>query len=372
MKRAHWDNCITHFNDSVVDFVESYFGEEERKCLLVAAAGFDPRSQRVPSLLASSLGSRLSAIFIREERGQPEPELELLEKADANEAALLAIVPNARVESIDVFGDDGAAVGGPRIAALLNSINIDEDITDVVLDLSALSIGIGFPAAKILLADCEEAEKRAFHLLIVSNPELDDRIKSEPAESAMSVKGFAGTEHLEGTLNVARIWLPQLAEGRKRALTSIGAAVRDCYKIYPVLPFPARDPRRADALIGEFENELVNEWQVDPRDIVYVSEWNPLDSYRSISLLKERFDRTVEGTFDPHMILSPVGSKVMAAGALMAAIEHDLTVQYIETVRYELEDEQDSNPAENDQMVHVLLSGPAYGDYDATAVADDP
>lgn len=347
--------------------MQSYFTEPNRRCLLVAAAGFDPRSQRIPALLAETLGDRLSALFIREERGQPDPDL--LARADANEAALKEIVPEARIERIEVFGDDGAAVGGPRIAALLNAIVIDDDVTDVVLDMSALSIGIGFPAAKILLADCEDAKARAFHLLIVSNPELDDRIVSEPADNAMAVKGFSGTGHLEGTLETAKIWLPQLAEGRKRALTTIGTAVSECYKICPVLPFPARDPRRADALIGEFENELVNEWAVDPRDLVYVSEWNPLDSYRSISLLKSRYDKTVEGTFEPHMILSPVGSKVMAAGALMAAIEHDLTVQYIETVRYELDGDQTQDTEGDDQMVHVLLSGPAYGDYNAVSTA---
>ncbi len=369
MTRPHWDNCITHFDGAVAEFVQSYFAEPNRRCLLVAAAGFDPRSQRVPALLAATLGDRLSAIFIREERGQPDQDL--LERADANEAALKEIVFEARVETIDVFGDDGAAVGGPRIAALLNSIAIDESVTDVVLDLSALSIGIGFPAAKILLADCEDAKARAFHLLIVSNPELDDRIVSEPADNAMSVKGFSGTGHLDGTLETAQIWLPQLAEGRRRALTSIGTAVNECYKICPVLPFPARDPRRADTLIGEFENELVNEWAVDPRDLVYVSEWNPLDSYRSISLLKSRYDKTVEGTFQPRMILSPVGSKVMAAGALMAALEHDLTVQYIETVRYELSGDQAQQTTGNDQMVHVLLSGPVYGDYNAVATPEE-
>ena len=369
MTRPHWDNCITHFDDAVVDFVRTYFAEPERRCLLVAAAGFDPRSQRVPALLANTLGDRLSAIFIREERGQPDQDL--LDRADTNEDALRAIVSDVRVERIDVFGDDGAAVGGPRIAALLNSLEIEESVTDVVLDLSALSIGIGFPAAKILLADCEDADARAFHILIVSNPDLDDQIVNEPADNAMSVKGFSGAGHLDGTLETAQIWLPQLAEGRRRALTTIGTAVSECYKICPVLPFPAKNPRRADALISEFENELVNEWAVDPRDLVYVSEWNPLDSYRSISLLKSRYDKTVEGTFEPHMILSPVGSKVMAAGALMAVIEHDLTVQYIETVRYEMHDDQAQQAGENDQMVHVLLSGPAYGDYNAVTTPEE-
>ena len=365
MTRPHWDYCITHLNGSVAEFVQSYFSEKCRRCLLVAGAGFDPRSQRVPDLLAAALGDRLSAIFIREERRQKDQDL--LMRADANEAALKKLVPDARVEIIDVFADDGAAIGGPRIAALLDSVPVDDRITDVILDMSALSIGIGFPAAKILLEDCEDAEARTFHLLIVSNPELDDRILSEPADGAMSVKGFSGT----GRQDTANIWLPQLAEGRRRALARVGAAVGECYKICPVLPFPARDPRRADDLISEFENELVNEWEVDPRDIVYVSEWNPLDSYRSISLLKSRYDQTVKGTFEPQMILSPVGSKVVAVGALMAAIEHDLTVKYIETVQYELKGDQANDLTENDQMVHVLLSGPAYGDYGAVAVPEE-
>jgi hypothetical protein len=360
--RSHWNNCITHFDAEVDGFIQSYFGEEERRCLLVGAAGFDPRSQRIAGMLANVLGPRLSGIFIREERGQPDAAL--LARADDNANALKTLVPNCEILHIDVFGDDGAAIGGPRIAAKLGAYVFDPAVTDVVLDMSALSIGIGFPAAKMLLSECETVG-RSFHLLIVSNPELDDNIVSEPAERPMPVKGFSGTEALDGLLDPARIWIPQLAKGRRAALTKIGLSVGECYKICPVVPFPARDPRRADGLISEYENELVNEWQVDPRDLVYVSERNPLDCYRTLSTLKERYDKTVNGTFEPRIILSPIGSKVMAAGALMAAIEHDLTVQYLETVRYEFNAPDRPGPATEDLIVHVLLSGPAYGGYDA-------
>lgn len=368
MTRAHWSNCITHFDDEVGAFVRDYFADKGRRCLLVAAAGFDPRSQVVARMLAATLGDRLCALFIREERGRPDANL--VANADANEAALATIVPNCRVEQIDIFGDDGAAIGGSRVAAMLSEIEIDPDITDIVLDMSALSIGIGFPVAKLLLGDCEAVGDRAFHILIVSNPELDDRISSEPAERAMPVKGFSGLGGLPQILEPARIWIPQLAKGRKTALTTINLSVGECYKICPVLPFPARDPRRADALVGEYDNEIVNEWQVDPRDFVYVSEKNPLDSYNTISTLKERYGRTVDGTYEPLVVLSPMGSKVMAAGALMAAIEHDLAVQYIETARYEFDgsDRHDDDPP--DMIVHVLLSGPAYGDYGAVASED--
>src|SRR3546814_20646374 len=114
------------------------------------------------------------------------------------------------------------------------------------------------------------------------------------------------------------IWIPQLPQARASTRTAIRLSLGKCYKICPVIPFPARDPRRADNLLSEYGSELVHEWEVDPRDIVYVSERNPLDCYRTLSTIKERFDRTVGGTYEPHMILSPIGSKVMAPGALMA------------------------------------------------------
>ncbi|PJN93931.1 hypothetical protein CNY89_17505, partial [Amaricoccus sp. HAR-UPW-R2A-40] len=139
MTRAHWSNCITHFDKEVGTFVRDYFADAGRQCLLVAAAGFDPRSQVVARMLAETLGDRLCALFIREERGRPAANL--VADADTNEAALAAIVPNCWVERIDIFGDDGAAIGGSRVAAMLSGTEIDPAITDIVLDMSALSIG---------------------------------------------------------------------------------------------------------------------------------------------------------------------------------------------------------------------------------------
>jgi len=362
--RKHWENCITNFDEAVDAFVADYFAEADRRVLLVAAAGFDPRSQRVSRMLADTLGDRLSAVYIREERAGASDEL--IEQGDKNEAALREIVPDSSILKVEVFADDGAPVGGSRVVSLLTQYPVADKITDVILDLSALSIGVGFPAARMLLEDCEASTKRAFHLMIVSNPEMDDRISSIPSSRQASVKGFAPPIEAEGQ-GLAQIWIPQLARGRGLALTQIGANIQRRYKICPLLPFPARNPRRADDLLAEYQTELVNEWEVDPRDIVYASERNPLDCYRTLSTLKTRFDRTMKGTYEPRMVLSPVGSKVLAAGALMAAIEHNMAVQYLETESYAF-DGAEPGPAElPDMTVHLILSGPLYASYDDTA-----
>src|SRR3546814_3164378 len=114
MARAHWENAIGHYDEAVHTFVNEYFGGTERRCLLVAAAGFDPRSRRIAEILASALGNRLQALFIREERGKPDASL--VAAADENENQLKALVPGCQVVKIDVFGDDDAPVGGARIA----------------------------------------------------------------------------------------------------------------------------------------------------------------------------------------------------------------------------------------------------------------
>ena len=358
--RSYWENCIANFDSNVDKFIADYFSHEARSVLLVAAAGFDPRSRRISQMLSASLGDRLTAYYVREER--PGASEALLRLADDQEQALRAIVPKCQILHVDVFADDGAPVGGSRIVSLLEEQGIPAEVTDVILDLSALSIGVGFPAARLLLEDCEAAGDRSFHLMIVSNPEMEDLIANVPGSRPGSVKGFSPPIVATGE-ELARVWIPQLARGRMPSLTQIGVDIGRCYKICPLLPFPARNPRRADDLIAEYRTALVDEWQVDPRDVVYASEWNPLDCYRTLSTLKARLDRTMKGTYEPLMILSPVGSKVLAAGALMAAIDHGMAVHYLETEAYELEAPEQPAPEAQDMTVHLILSGPIYGSY---------
>ncbi len=375
--REHWANCIMHRDEDVAKFIDRYFDDPERRVLLLAAAGFDPRANEIAQKLASVLQDRLSAIFIREER--PNPARSLTARADNNETLLRKLVPDSEVLRVDIFDDDGAPVGGHRIARELVSRPVGEDITDVVLDLSALSIGIAFPAARMLLEDCEAHEGCAFHIMITSDPELDDRIFSDPSDRPSPVKGFS-PDVSDDDSDVAKIWIPQLAHGRLGTLKKIGNLLGDFYKVCPILPFPSRDPRRGDNLVTEYQSVLTDEWNVDARDFVHASEWNPLDCYRRLSRLKMRFDRTMQGTYSPQIVLSPIGSKVVAAGALMAAMNHNMSVHYVETDSYSIDDtpvgssggDEWDGPEDELSFVHVILSGPLYNNYQSTLSPSEP
>lgn len=364
--RDHWSNCVTHFDATAIDFISRYFARQDRKCLLIAGAGFDPRSQIVTKNLAAAQRGRLRAIYVREERGQPDQDL--VEAAENNESALKAMVPGAELWTIPIFDDqDNAPIGGARIAERLKRFKINDDVTDIVLDMSALSLGIAFPAAKLLLERSEGIATQNFHLMIASDPDLDAKIVAEPSARSQAVRGFSGALGMTTSLRPARIWLPQLAPGKRATLAKIRIALDDIYKVCPILPFPATDPRRADSLIEEYGEEIRGDWSVDPRDYMYVSERNPLDAYRTLDMLKHRYDRTVEDVFAPQLILSPVGSKVMAAGAMMAAIRHSLPVQYVEALRYDVNPQVQAGGPDRMTLVHLWLDGSIYDSYEVAA-----
>ena len=95
----------------------------------------------------------------------------------------------------------------------------------------------------------------------------------------------------------------------------------------------------------------------DARSIVYADEGDPLD--RTILALDDLRKPVLVETGGSMLVLSPFGSKVMALGALMAALERDLTVAYLESIGYELES---SIPKEIDEpnLVNLWLEGDVY------------
>src|SRR5450759_981533 len=103
---SRWNRAIDHQGEDAKQFVETHFGEQDRRILLVAGAGFDPRATLVASALAKAAAGRLEALFIREQR--PSPRAHLVERAERNVEALRTIVPRSSVVEVEVFASDRA------------------------------------------------------------------------------------------------------------------------------------------------------------------------------------------------------------------------------------------------------------------------
>ena len=73
--RRRWDPCIYHRGSHATDFLRQYLSAGDRQVLLIAGAGFDPRSTRVCELMAAASAGRIRGLLLREERPAPAPEL---------------------------------------------------------------------------------------------------------------------------------------------------------------------------------------------------------------------------------------------------------------------------------------------------------
>ncbi|PPT41768.1 hypothetical protein XarbCFBP8132_11875 [Xanthomonas arboricola] len=350
-----WDPCISHRDAAARLFIEEYFGQADREVLLVCGAGFDPRATETAKLLASAVGTRLQAHLIREHR--PRPDGALLRSADNNQCKLQELVPRNQVHTVNIFSEDEkTVVAGKRVVEMFRKLTL-EGVTDVVVDMSALSTGISFPLLRFLVSLADEtAGFPNVHVLALTSPSTDDAVRSELMDQHQMVPGFGEEFMTAAGQRKPKLWLPQLGKRATSALDVIQNRLR-FDEICPILPFPARSPRAVEELVEAYRVQISETWLVDDRDLLYAAEDDPLDLYRTILRIDTLRGATFEIEGGSMTVLSPLGTKAMALGALLAALERDLPIVYVEAQRYTM---VHAPEIQQYGLIHLWLTGQAY------------
>jgi hypothetical protein len=111
---------------------------------------------------------------------------------------------------------------------------------------------------------------------------------------------------------------------------------------------------------------LYDVWEVQPNDVVYAIEDDPMDLYRTITAIYKRYTKVFESIEPSHVVLTPSGSKTLAIGGLLAAIEHDLPVRYVEAVAYDVKwDLVDQARPDAGTPIHLWFAGDACAEGEA-------
>lgn len=364
--QPRWDRCAYQRGPDAQQFIADYFSKDHRRVLLIGGAGFDPRSSRLCQALANHT-SNLTGLFLREER--PVTSQELVDKAIANVARLKGACPTSAIIPIQIFAKDGAIVGGREVAKALSTLTLT-DHTDVIVDVSSLSKGISFPTVRYLMERISTLTGPPnIHLFVTEDARTDGRILEIASDRPGLIAGFAGDWGLETRKETATLWLPQLMKQQHRILDMIYKFVNPD-DTCPILPFPTQNPRLPDELLEEYRAELQSTWQVEPRDLVYANERNPLDLYRTILHLDDARRRVFHEVGGSQIVLSPLGSKVLAIGALMAALDRNFPVAYVEAIDYKVDRViLDETAISSGELVHIWLTGTIYDTQDNTAIA---
>ena len=353
-----WINCPSHRGDHVKDLLREHFEDPDRRVLLLGGAGFDPRAPVFPLELHRLLGNRLRALLLKEER--PETTQDLISRADDIRAVLTSELTDLAVVPIDILSPDLSVVGG-RSAVAKVAQELSSGWTDIVIDVSALSSGISFPIIRCALEWADQNPKDPqLHIVLAEHSIVDRSISAEPLDKSKEIFGFKGQYGLESTSQAARLWLPQLAFDQRDALNRIYDEIRP-HDVCPILPFPSRDPRVGDRLLEHFANEILNVWQVAPRNVIFAAEGNPLDLYRTVLRIDDERTVVFQEAGGSQLLLTPTGSKALALGAVMAAIERNLPVRYVESIAYSVDWDQIEQAHENEvNLLHLWLAGEPY------------
>jgi hypothetical protein len=265
------------------------------------------------------------------------------------------------VVHVQVFANDGAVVGGRDVIRHIQRFPLLDCFTDIVVDISVMSIGVAYPLVRFLFQFVHEHAGIDLHLVMVDDPVAEDQLVPIPSDKASPLFGFQGRLTLDASVEAVRLWLPQLTQGRKAILDKINAYIKEPKDVCPILPLSEVEPKLGDNLVSYYLDEFESTWEVDERNVLYIDDRNPLDLYRTILKIDDTRRKVFAGITESMIVLSPVGRKASGVGALMAAIERNYPVVYVEAIDYTDGPEHGRNHVcGSGKVVHVWLYGKAY------------
>lgn len=349
-------NYIWHAGEDADTFIQQYFAKSESKSILfVGAIGFDLRALETYNRLTSNGVASIYPVFIIEERNLDSNVLKERAKQRRDSISTkLGLEPE--IHTISIFAEDGAAVGGRRVIEMAETFDI-EQYTDIVIDISAMSRGIFFPLTRYLREKIKPAIKPlSLHILVIDEPAVDYSYVPHYDDRASYMHGYDGGVQRVGANKRVKLWLPQLMKNRPGAYDLIHSMVSP-EDVCPVLPFPGINAKLVDELVAEYHEQIINTWNTELQNIVLAAESDPLDLYHTVV----RVDSARKKIFNEALtILSPMGSKVSTIGGMLAAMDLNLPVTYVETVGYGLECKEHQPAHSHNKMVHVWVDGPIY------------
>lgn len=326
-----FNRCIAHSGEDAVEFVKGKIAVS-RKVLFIGTVGMDATSLYYPMILASAATS-VDYKFLIENRPSVAGPLKNLGKMYQNFLAG-QLASSCEFKIIEIVADDEATVSGRNAVCAVSLWLQAGGYSDIVIDSTGMSRGTSFPVIKQAVEVGLQLGVDV-HLLNAarSKPVLD--LKHESDDRAEWMHGFQGKMGSDSMDDALKLWVPQLSEEKVQATRTMYAKLSPVAEVCPILPFPSQNPRRGDNILFEYYDALTQEWDGSLLNIIYAHESNPLDVYRSVSALHGIREEVFRETgVTPVTILSPAGWRIGSIGMLLAAIELNLPVLYVETLGY--------------------------------------
>jgi hypothetical protein len=322
-----WDDAI-HLKPGEVKNFWLQRLSKKKDILVICGLGWDPRMTTLLSTLKDFGGDGLRHLHLINYRPSPTFKSSKKNFIDKNSQELERLIINWMVKTdIKIITRrEGNRYAGD---AKISKYYVDFDIsgyTDILVDISALPKSLYFTLLLMLVKKCKQINRGInLHVIACQDVDLDNRI-IESVDDTRFLKGFDKIRRISKR-GIPGIWAPVLASHCSIALDKLFDYIQP-KDIYPVLPFPGRNPRTDDDLLIEYQTIFVDEWRLNPLNIIYAAENEPLDIYRSLLNLYDQQMEALEPMGGISMVFSCLSSKLASIGAFMAAYEKNVAVAH--------------------------------------------
>lgn len=332
MSYNKWNPYVLIRNEETSSFFRNNFAMEGRKLLFIQAKGFDVRMNiTISKLIECCPNIDLECLLIEFDEGPNSSSHKFKSLVDENIQELMSLLGSKKLvkKSIALFGGNGKRhkrVGDRNASGIIQNYEEIVIYTDIIIDISALPRGIYFSLIGKILS-LVETKPNPINLFVsvAENAAIDIKTKEFGADDDLNyLHGFGGRIELSSEIEEPIIWFPILGEGKvehfRKAYNHIMAQNRP-YEICPILPFPAKNPRRADALIIEYHNLLFDELGIESKNIMYVPEQNPFETYIRLNNAIKNYNVSLKPLNGCKAVVSTFSSKLLSIGTLLTAYE---------------------------------------------------
>ena len=343
-----WDPYVLADDQEFDDFWGIHLATSQRKLLFVLGRGFDPRALAALRRI-TNLGAKPRVWLIAFDNGLEDSELRR-QLTETNRTKLGSIVGEEAISELDV-DIGGTAYSNATSRSTRQAIAANGSLLlfdDVIVDISAMPRMVALTIVAKLLYDLDvQATKSCkntnLHVVTAESVTTDLQVFGSLMDGMTTVNGFSGHLTEQTSEHIPRVWFPVLGERQLHRLQLIQSQL-DPDEICPVIPFPSRNPRRGDDIITEHRELLFEDFQVQPSNILRASEYNPFEAYKQLFGAMDRYRRALDELGGCKAFVSPLSSKLLSIGALLACYDHRMGaingtrlkvgIPYVETAVY--------------------------------------
>ncbi|MEN9998009.1 MAG: hypothetical protein RI922_999 [Bacteroidota bacterium] len=335
MTKNNWDPYVQIGSEKMDEFLKSHFIQTNRKLLFILGVGFDIRMNIILRKLVSLLPNlNLEILLIEFDEGATSSSHRYKHLVNENVEELRAIsgekpVSIKRIRLIEEKKGKKKWIGDVQAADIIKDYSDLSPFSDIMVDISALPRSV-YPSlvGKVLSLIEREGNTSQINFFVATseNAGIDNQIQESGAEDNLDyLKGFGGGIEKTSEEEKPIIWFPILGENKlshlKKAYSHIIQLHDRPYEICPVLPFPSKNLRRADSLIIEYHAWLFDELGVESKDIIYVPEQNPFETYIRLNNSIKNYNDSLKTLGGCKAVISNFSSKLLSIGTILTGHE---------------------------------------------------